>query len=301
MVDSPVSRKHRVSASAGALALLVAYAPAPRHALAVGEPEITQRPQISGTAQVGQTLTSTPGAWDGLPPITATYQWLRCNESPPKTCSSIAGATGLSYAPVAEDVGHPLRIVLTVTNSFGEDSERSDPTNAVTPAPEPAPSPTPGPAPSPSPAPGPAPSPSPTPVPPPAATGAPAPTSGVLGASTRPRLLSPFPVVRIRGRLTGRGARITLLTVRAPRGARVAVSCSGAGCPTRRWAHTAALTRVRAFEHSLPAGVHLTVTVTRAGRIGKHTLIVIRRGRQPLRRDRCLYPGSARPRPCPAS
>jgi hypothetical protein len=300
VVDSTISGKLRVWAIVGALGLLVAFAPAPRHALARnGRPQITERPQISGAAQVGQTLTSTPGAWDGTPPITATYRWLRCSQFAPQTCSFIAGASGLSYAPVTEDLGHPLRIIIIVTNSSGQASRASDPTDVVGPAPEPPPSPTPEPTVSPTP--DPAPSPLPTPLAPPAATGAPAPTSAVLGASTPPRLLRPFPVVRIRGRLTARGARLTLLTVSAPRGARVAVICSGAGCPAKHWAHTASLTRVRAFEHSLPAGVRLTVTVTGPERIGKHTLIIIRRGHQPLRRDRCLNPGSARPRSCPAS
>jgi hypothetical protein len=307
VVDSPVSRKRRFWASVGALAFLAALAVAPRPALAVGEPTITQRPEISGTAQVGETLTSTPGAWDGDPPITATYAWLRCTEEPPpETCIAIADATGLSYLPVAEDVGYQLRIFLTVTSSSGPPaSDQSDPTSAVVPAAEPDPPPTPAPDPIPSPAPDPQPGlsptldPAPTPAPAPA-TVAPALTLGVLGAFTPPQLLDPFPVVRIRGRSTGTGARVTLLTVRSPRGARVGVSCSGTGCPTRRWAHTTVLTRVRAFERVLPAGVRLTVTVTMSGRIGKHTVIVIRRSRAPLRRDRCLYPGSPVPRPCPA-
>jgi hypothetical protein len=249
---------------------------------------ITQRPQISGTVQVGQTLTATPGGWDGKPPPTATYLWLRCSAPPPdetrgdsnsdkpdkpdkpdnsgksntsntsNTCTSIAGATALSYVPVAADVGYTLRMFLTVSNKSGEASDVSDPTSAVR-APDPP------------------------------------------RVAIRPPVLDPFPVVRIRGRSTQRGARITLLTVRAPRGARVRVACSGAGCPTTRWAHTAALTRVRAFERELPAGVRLTVTVTQSGRIGKYTVFVIRRGRAPLRRDRCLYTGSARPTPCPRS
>jgi hypothetical protein len=275
-VVSPVSRQRRIGASAGALALVVALVPGPRDVLARDghgndhELTITQRPEISGTAQAGQTLTSTPGEWDGKPPPTATYVWLRCSASPPSdetrdesdsensnTCASIAGATALSYVPVAQDVGSTLRMFLTVSNHFGEASDVSDPTSAVM-----------------------------APAPPPVAK--------------RPPVLDPFPVVRIRGRSTQRGALITLLTVRAPRGARVRVGCSGAGCPIKRWAHTAALTRVRPFEHELRAGVHLTVTVTESGRIGKYTSFVIRRGRAPLRRDRCLYPGSARPRPCPS-
>jgi hypothetical protein len=41
------------------------------------------------------------------------------------------------------------------------------------------------------------------------------------------------------------------------------------------------------------------ISVTRPGFIGKHTLIRIRRGKPPVRVDRCLYPGTKRPTACP--
>lgn len=113
-------------------------------------------------------------------------------------------------------------------------------------------------------------------------------------------MMDPAPVVRIRGRLTRSGARITLLTVRAPRGARIGLRCIGDGCPARRWAGTASLTRIARFQAALPAGTRLVISVTKAGRIGKHTTIVIRRGQAPLRRDRCLMPGSRKPVRCAA-
>ena len=112
-------------------------------------------------------------------------------------------------------------------------------------------------------------------------------------------MMRPLPVIRIRGRLTANGARISLLTVRAPRGARIAVTCRGSGCPTRRWARTTAVTRLARFQGTLPAGTRLVIRVTKRNRIGKHTLIVIRKGKAPTRRDRCLFPGSAKPARCP--
>jgi hypothetical protein len=117
--------------------------------------------------------------------------------------------------------------------------------------------------------------------------------------ASRPSWMEPFPVVRIRGRLTATGARVTLLTVDAPRGAQIAVRCLGRGCPTARWAQATQVTRISRYEGDLPAGTRLTITVRRPGYVGKHTLIVIRRGRAPLRRDRCLFPGSSSPRQCP--
>jgi hypothetical protein len=49
-------------------------------------PVNTVAPAVSGTATVGQTLSSTTGTWTGLPTPTFTYQWQRAG-------SNISGAT----------------------------------------------------------------------------------------------------------------------------------------------------------------------------------------------------------------
>jgi hypothetical protein len=116
--------------------------------------------------------------------------------------------------------------------------------------------------------------------------------------------MRPFPVVRIRGHLTARGAAIRLFTVRTPRAATITVRCLGRRCPRRSWRRTArraGLTRVKAFEGRLRAGVRLRVRVVRPGFVGKQTTILIRRGKVPARRDRCLVPGARRPTACRAS
>jgi hypothetical protein len=106
--------------------------------------------------------------------------------------------------------------------------------------------------------------------------------------------MKPFPVVRISGVLTATGARIKRLTVRAPKRARIRVTCSGKGCPKRgvtrkgRGKHV----RIAALQRSLRAGAKLTITVSRTGYISKVTTIKIRKGKAPLRRDRCRAPGS---------
>jgi hypothetical protein len=116
-------------------------------------------------------------------------------------------------------------------------------------------------------------------------------------------LISPFPVVRLAGSLTSRGARIRILSVSAPAGSRVEARCRGRLCPRRRAVtrvrRSGRPVRIRSFERRLQAGVVLEVLVSRPGMIGKHTRFVIRRGRAPKRRDGCLLPGSKRRSSCP--
>ena len=110
------------------------------------------------------------------------------------------------------------------------------------------------------------------------------------GAPSAPRArpLSPFPVVRIRGSVTATGARIALLTVRAPRGARIEARCRGRSCRTRRVVMPSRrLTRVRALERHFRSGTVIELLVTRRGRIGKYTRFRVRRGRAPARTDGC--------------
>jgi PKD repeat protein len=116
------------------------------------------------------------------------------------------------------------------------------------------------------------------------------------------RLMTPYPVVRLAGRLTPAGARVRLLSVsRAPKCAVVAVSCRGRSCPGRRvtrFTGRGAL-RIRRFERRLRAGTVLTVRISKGDSIGKLTQFRIRSGKGPRRRDRCLRPGETRGSACP--
>jgi hypothetical protein len=123
-------------------------------------------------------------------------------------------------------------------------------------------------------------------------------------------LMQPFPIVRIVGSKTSFGARLDLLTVQAPVGARVTVTCHGRGCPTKSEGHLAAASRkrpnaatatlaFRAFERSLQAGVTLRILVSKSGDIGKYTRFTIRRDKLPERMDSCLLPSDPNPIACP--
>src|SRR5215472_8923272 len=76
-------------------------------AIAATPPTNQTAPAISGTAQEGQTLTSSTGTWTGDNPITFTYQWARCDASG-KNCSNISGATNNTYLVAHADVGSTL-------------------------------------------------------------------------------------------------------------------------------------------------------------------------------------------------
>jgi hypothetical protein len=93
-------------------------------------PVNTSPPVISGTAQEGNVLTVSPGAWRGTAPIGFRYQWLRCSASGGR-CGAISGATTTSRVLTSADVGHALRVGVTATNSSGSASVLSGPSALV--------------------------------------------------------------------------------------------------------------------------------------------------------------------------
>src|SRR6185437_14337044 len=69
-------------------------------------------PVVSGTAAVGQSLSTTNGTWTGTTPIAYAYKWQDC-DSGGANCSVIAGATASTYTLTAADQGHTIRAVVT--------------------------------------------------------------------------------------------------------------------------------------------------------------------------------------------
>jgi hypothetical protein len=121
-------------------------------------------------------------------------------------------------------------------------------------------------------------------------------------------LMQPFPVVRIAGTETASGIRLRLLKVQqAPAGARIIVRCKGRGCPLKSVRRVAVLgkrgvapSEFRGFERILRFGVTLEILVSKPGEIGKYTRFAIRRGKLPLRVDRCLDLEGIKPLQCPS-
>ena len=92
----------------------------------------TGAPTISGTAQVGETLTvDTSGIADenGLENVAFTYQWLADD-------ADIAGATGSTYTLVAEDEGKAIKVQVSFTDDAdNEETLTSGATDTVEAAP----------------------------------------------------------------------------------------------------------------------------------------------------------------------
>ena len=110
---------------------------------ATAAPKNVSPPTISGTPQVGSTLTANTGNWSFQ--TSFTYQWRRCDQNG-GSCSDIGGATDSKYTLQNVDKGNTLRVVVTAHNSEGSTSSTSVPTVVITEAPaapaQPQPAPT---------------------------------------------------------------------------------------------------------------------------------------------------------------
>ena len=100
---------HGVSELSGLFHIDTSPAPEPVNSPATGEPT------ISGTAQVGETLTANTSSIadeDGLDDVSFTYQWLADD-------SEIAGATNATYTLVDADEGKAIKVRVSFTDDAG--------------------------------------------------------------------------------------------------------------------------------------------------------------------------------------
>jgi Ca2+-binding RTX toxin-like protein len=88
-------------------------------------------PMVSGTPDVGQTLTGSDGTWTGFEPIEFAYQWQNGDGT---TWTDIAGANASTYVVRVADSGKRLRLVVTASNEDASASESSVATAVVQPA-----------------------------------------------------------------------------------------------------------------------------------------------------------------------
>jgi type II secretory pathway pseudopilin PulG len=90
-------------------------------------PTNTVLPTVSGTPQVGQTLTATTGTWTGTAPISYSYQWQSCNPG----CANV-GTNQATYTPVGSDGGGTIQVIVTASNIGGTATATSAATGTVT-------------------------------------------------------------------------------------------------------------------------------------------------------------------------
>ena len=98
----------------------------PTEVIAAITPENTAPPTVSGTPEVGQTLSAKTGTW--LNGSTYTYQWEACSGA---TCTAIAGATEATYVPVAGQTGSTLRVAVTAKGVNGRTASKESAVTAA--------------------------------------------------------------------------------------------------------------------------------------------------------------------------
>ena len=92
-------------------------------------PVNTAPPTITGTADVGKTLTAENGTWSNNP-TAFQYQWLRCGAAG-ESCVNVSAATQKTYVLVTADAGHTMRVRVTAVNADGATNARSAATAVV--------------------------------------------------------------------------------------------------------------------------------------------------------------------------
>ena len=96
-------------------------------------PKNTDRPIISGTPRVGQTLTADEGSWSGNP-TGYSFQWQRCDADNIVACVNVVGATDKTYPLHTGDLGYRIRVRVTARNAKGATTATSATTAVIAPA-----------------------------------------------------------------------------------------------------------------------------------------------------------------------
>lgn len=103
------------AANGGTTAFSAGTAQASLSVLAI--PVNTVAPVITGTATIGNALSSTTGTWTNA--SSYSYQWYRADDNSGTNLALIAGANSASYTLITSDAHKYLRVVVTANNGTG--------------------------------------------------------------------------------------------------------------------------------------------------------------------------------------
>jgi hypothetical protein len=131
------TRNRAALATAAVTALLVAAVAATFARSGSAAPQVAPSnqnpPTLSGTPEVGKSLTATPGTWTGTQPISFVYRYQRCNKDG-ADCFTGGSTTQRTYRLTSDDLGKTVRVRVTATNSDGAANASSAPTAVIRPA-----------------------------------------------------------------------------------------------------------------------------------------------------------------------
>jgi GH25 family lysozyme M1 (1,4-beta-N-acetylmuramidase) len=123
------------STGTAAASSLPTLAIAPAGSSTSARPAVIVAPVVTGTTEVGQTLTASAGTWSGSPASFA-FTWRRCDAAG-ANCTSIEAATTPTYTLTPGDIGTTLSLIVTATGKGGAGTATAPTTAAVAAAPIP--------------------------------------------------------------------------------------------------------------------------------------------------------------------
>ena len=91
-------------------------------------PLVTAVPVVTGTAKVGNALTTTTGTWTDADnnTLTYSYQWYRATDSSGTGATAITGATLASYTLTTSDAHKFLKVVVTANDGNGSSNQTTE-------------------------------------------------------------------------------------------------------------------------------------------------------------------------------
>ncbi|HEX6455973.1 MAG TPA: hypothetical protein VF009_05585 [Solirubrobacterales bacterium] len=99
------------------------------------DPENTEEPTVSGTPQIGNTLTVHPGTWTGNP-TSFVYEWCQVEPST-DSCEPYSGATGSTWTATSGSLGKIVGVMVRPTGSDEADAVISEVVQISAPPPSP--------------------------------------------------------------------------------------------------------------------------------------------------------------------